>query len=65
MLTLTQVVEINFIDLVDYLTHQLTGFHVVVSIFKHISDDAAPIALQSCSTKILKNWKQIVVYKSK
>ena len=44
MLALAQIVEVDAVDLVDHLPHQLTGFHVVVGVFKHVPDDAAAVA---------------------
>ena len=35
MLTFAQVVEVDLVDLVDHLTHQLAGFHVIVGILEH------------------------------
>jgi hypothetical protein len=40
VLALGQVVEVDAVDLVDHLPHQLAGFHVVVGVLEHIADDA-------------------------
>ena len=39
-----QVVEIDAVDLVDHLPHQLAGFHVVVGVLEHVAHDAAAVA---------------------
>ena len=41
MLAFAQVVEVDLVDLVDHLTHQLAGFHVVVGILEYAAHDAA------------------------
>jgi hypothetical protein len=40
VLALGQVVEVDAVDLVDHLTHELPGFHVVVGVLEHIADRA-------------------------
>ena len=37
MLALAQVVEVDIVDLVDHLPHQLAGLHVVVGVLKDIA----------------------------
>jgi len=44
VLFLREVVEVNQVDLIDHLPHQLTRLHVVVGVFEHIADDPAPAA---------------------
>ena len=61
MLAFGQVVEIDLIDLVDHLTHQLAGLHVVVGILEHVAHDAAAIAGFARRGEILQGRKQFVV----
>ena len=44
VLALGQVVEVDLVDLVDDLPHQLAGLHVVVGVLEHVADDAAAVA---------------------
>ena len=44
MLALGEVVEIDLVDLVDHLPHQLAGFHVVVGVLEHVAHHAAAVA---------------------
>ena len=44
VLALGQIVEIDLVDLVDHLPHQLAGFHVVVGVLEHVAHDAAAVA---------------------
>ena len=39
VLALGQVVEVDLVDLVDHLPHQLAGFHVVVGVLEHVAHD--------------------------
>ena len=43
VLACCKVVEIDVVDLVDHLTHQLAGLHVVVRVFEHVAYDAAAV----------------------
>ena len=45
VLPLGEVVEIDLVDLVDDLPHQLAGLHVVVGVLEHVADHAAAVAL--------------------
>ena len=36
---LVEIVEINLIYLVDHLSQQLAGLHVVVGVFEHVAHD--------------------------
>ena len=65
ILAFGQVVEIDPVDLVDHLAHQLTGFHVVVGIFEHGADDAASVAVRPCHPEVLQSREQVVVYEGK
>jgi hypothetical protein len=38
VLALGQVVEVDAVDLVDHLPHQLAGFHVVVGVLEDVAD---------------------------
>ena len=37
VLALAQIVEVDAIDLVDHLAHELAGLHEVVSVFEHVA----------------------------
>ena len=63
MLALGQIVEIDLRDLVNDLAHQLAGFHIVVSIFKHIAHDATPVARPPCQLQPLECGKQLAIDK--
>ena len=45
VLALGQVVEVDLLDLVDDLPHELAGLHVVVGILEYVADHAAAVAL--------------------
>ena len=45
VLPLGEVVEVDLVDLVDDLPHELAGLHVVVGVLEHVADDAAAVAL--------------------
>ena len=45
VLALGEVVEIDLVDLVDDLPHELAGLHVVVGILEHVAHHAAAVAL--------------------
>jgi hypothetical protein len=40
VLALAQVVEVDAVDLVDHLAHELAGLHEVVGVFKHVAHGA-------------------------
>ena len=44
MLALGEIVEIDLIDLIHDLPHQLARLHVIVSVLEHILDHAATVA---------------------
>ena len=44
VLALGEVVEIDLVDLVDDLPHELAGLHVVVGVFEHVAHHAAAVA---------------------
>ncbi len=44
VLALGEVVEVDLVDLVDHLPHQLAGLHVVVGVLEHVADHAAAVA---------------------
>ena len=62
MLAFGQVVEIDLVDLVDHLAHQLAGFHVVVGVLEHVADDAAAVAGLTGHRQVLQGRKQVVIY---
>jgi hypothetical protein len=43
MLSIGQIVEIDLIDFVYDLPHELAGFHIVVSVLENVLDHAAAI----------------------
>ena len=45
VLALGQVVEVDAVDLVDHLAHELAGLHVVVGVLEDVADDAAAAVL--------------------
>ena len=44
VLALGEIVEIDLVDLVDHLPHQLAGLHVVVGVLEHVAHHAAAVA---------------------
>ncbi len=48
VLALGQVVEVDAVDLVDHLAHELAGLHVVVGVFEDIAHDAAAAVPGRC-----------------
>ena len=44
MLPVGERIEIDAVDLVDHLAHELAGFHVVVGVFEHVAYHAAAVA---------------------
>ena len=44
VLALGEVVEVDAVDLVDHLAHELAGLHVVVGVLEHVAHDAAAVA---------------------
>ncbi len=61
VLALGEVVEVDAIDLVDYLTHQMAGLHVVEGVFEHAVDHAPAIAGLVGHGQILERGKQLIV----
>ena len=61
MLAFGQVVEVDLVDLVDHLAHQLAGFHVVVGILEHIANDATAVAGMPGHLEVLQGREQVVV----
>ena len=45
VLAFGEVVEVDAVDLVDDLAHELAGLHIVVGVFEDIPDDAAAAVL--------------------
>ena len=63
MLPLGQVVEIDIVDLVDDLPHQLTRLHVVVCVLEHVAYDTAAVTLFARDREILELWEELGVNK--
>ena len=61
VLALGQVVEVDLIDLVDYLAQELAGLHVVVGVLKDAANDAPAIALLAGDGQFLEPGKELVV----
>ena len=53
VLAFGEIVEVDLVDLVDDLPHQLAGLHVVVGVLEHIAHDAASVAALPCDRKLL------------
>ena len=60
VLAVGEVVEVNLIDLVDDLTHELTGLHVVVGVLEYFAHHAAA-ALALGDWQFLERWEHGVV----
>ena len=61
VLPLGQVVEVDPVDLVDHLAHQLAGFHVVVGVFEHGAHHAAAVSRPARRLQVLESRKEVVV----
>ena len=61
VLALGQVVEVDLVDLVDDLPHQLAGLHVVVGVLEHVADHAAAVARLADGGKFLERREELVV----
>jgi hypothetical protein len=61
VLAIGQVVEIDLVDAVDDLAHQLAGFHVVVGVLEHVMDDAAAVAGMAAERQHLQRREEVVV----
>ena len=48
VLALGKVVEVDGVDLVDHLAHELAGLHVVVGVLEDLAHDAAAAVLCRC-----------------
>ena len=55
-----EVVEVDAVDLVDHLAHELAGLHVVVGVFEDIAHDAAATVLGR-ARQFLERGKQLIV----
>jgi hypothetical protein len=60
VLLFREVVEVDVVDLVDDLPHQLTRLHVVVRILEDVADDASAIA-GTIGWKIFQRREELVV----
>ena len=61
VLALGQVVEVDAVDLVDYLAHELAGLHVVVGVLEYVSHHAAAVSRLAGRPEILQGREQVVV----
>ena len=61
VLALGEVVEVDLVDLVDDLPHQLAGLHVVVGVLEHVADHAAAVAGLGRGREVLERREQLVV----
>ena len=61
VLALGQVVEVDAVDLVDDLPHELAGLHVVVGVLEDVADDAAAVARLAGGGQVLERGEQLVV----
>jgi hypothetical protein len=55
-----EVVEVDLVDLVDDLPHQLTRLHVVVRVLENVADDPAAVA-GAVDRQFLEHREQFVV----
>ena len=58
-----QVVEVDIVDLVDHLAHQLAGLHVVVGILEDIAHHPAAVSGLAAGAEVLQGGEQVVVDK--
>ena len=61
VLALGEVVEVDLVDLVDDLPHELAGLHVVVGVLEHVAHDAAAVALLAGDGELLELGKKLGV----
>ena len=61
VLALGQIVEVDAVDLVYNLPHQLAGLHVVVGVLEHVPNDAAPVAGLGRDCEVLQRREQLAV----
>ena len=61
VLALGEVVEVDVVDAVDHLPHQLAGLHVVVGVLEHVAHDAAAVAGLAGGRELLEGREQVVV----
>jgi hypothetical protein len=61
MLALAEIVEVDLVDPVDHLPHQLAGLHVVVGVLEHVPDDTAPVARPGRGRQLLQRREQLPV----
>ena len=60
---LGQIVEVHAADLIDHLSHQLAGLHVIVGVFKHAAHHASAIGLWAGEWQFLELGKQLGIDK--
>src|SRR5664280_198107 len=61
VLSLSQVVEIDLVDLVDHLPEQVSRLHVVVGVLEHTPHNATTLLVCSDDREFLQARKQLVV----
>jgi hypothetical protein len=61
VLSLRQIVEVNFLYLVDDLPQQLTRFHVVVGVFKHASDNGSLLSAVAPNLQTFERREKITI----
>ena len=61
MLALGQVIEVNGVDFVHHLAHELAGFHVVVGVLEHVAHDAAAIVRPAGGPEVFQGGEEVVV----
>ena len=61
VLALGQVVEVDAVDLVDHLAHELAGLHVVEGVLEDVAHHAATVARLAGRPEILQGREQVVV----
>src|SRR4051812_25267777 len=61
VLPLSQVVEIDLVDLVDHLAEQVSRLHVVVGVLEHTPHNAPTVPVRSDERQFLQARKQLLV----
>ena len=61
VLALGQVVEVDGVDLVDHLAHELAGLHVVVGVLEDVAHHAAAVAVLAGAGQFLERREKLVV----
>ena len=61
VLALGEIIEVDAADLVDHLTHELPGFHVIVGILEDLANDPSAVAGFACRREFLERRKKFGV----